>query len=288
MLHSHRTNTTKAPWGFPIMNIIYLAHSSERIHLRTAFSILSCFHVHGGRLPCPLLLYTDQPSFYEALAPHITIIPLSPHDIAAWIQAANQYKNVAKAEIFRCQDDSFFFFDGDTVLLRPLGPLFRKLSPSVSIMQKREYLLGKRPDFASLVADPDFPAFTARTRMYNSGILGVHRDNLPIIRQVRDVVLSMRAKHHIRTPEQLTDGTLLAQKTRILTAPAWIYHYWQDKAPADALIDRNFAVHGLSGMTQLVLSGQGAPLFRLGIHRHRWLDDLQLRIRAKWELFRNR
>lgn len=270
------------------MNIIYLAHSSERIHLRTAFSILSCFHVHGGRLPCPLLLYTDQPGFYEALAPHITIIPLSPHDIDSWIQAANQYKYVIKTEIFRRQEDSFFFFDGDTVLLRTLGPLFRRLSPRVSIMQKREYLLGKRPEFASLVADPDFPAFTVRTRMYNSGILGVHRDNLSIIRQVRDKVLYLWAKHPIRTSEQLVAATLLGQKTRILTAPAWIYHYWQDKAPADALIDRNFAVHGLSGMTQLVLSGQGAPLFRLGIHRHPWLDDLQLRIRAKWELLRNR
>lgn len=270
------------------MNILYLAHSSTRIHLRTAYSILSCIHVHRGSLPCPLVLYTDDPDFYAPLASSIRIVPLARSDIDSWVRAAGDYKNIVKAEIFRLQKDSFLFFDGDTVLLRPLQPLFGRLSPDSSIMQKREYRLGGRPDFASLVADPGFPDFTPSTRMYNSGILGVHRDNLPVVWRVRDLVLAIRARHPVRTPEQLVDGTLLSQKTRILTAPAWIYHYWQDKAAADSVIDRHVQTLGLPAMTEMVLSGRGAPLFRLGIHRHPFLDDIHMRIRAKWEILRDR
>lgn len=265
------------------MRIVYLAHSSPRIHRRTAYSILSCIHVHHGSLPCPLCLYTDQPDFYAPFSAHINIIPLSPGDIAKWIADAQNYKNIAKAEVFRLQKDSFLFFDGDTVLLRPLQPLFARLSPETSIMQKREYLLGRRSAFSQLVADPDFPDFTPKTRMYNSGILGVHHANLPVIWQVRDMVLAIRKRYPIRTPEQLVDGTLLSRHTRIVTVPGWIYHYWQDKAAADAIIDRHMQTLGRQAMVDLVLSGRGDSLFRLGIHRFPFLDDIHMRIRAKWE-----
>lgn len=264
------------------MKILFISHTNPRIHRRTAYSILSCLHIHRGKLPCPLELATDAPDDFSPFGNLIDIHSLSTSQIASWIERAGGYRNVVKAELFQ---DSFLFMDSDTVLLKPLQPLFRLITPRTSVMQCREYRLGKRPDFASLVADPDFPEFTAKTRMYNSGLLGVHRDNLPVIHQVLERVLAMRARHSVRTPEQLVDGTLLSQVSEIRTAPRWIYHYWQGTGFADAFMDRQFREIGLPEMIRRTLAGEGAPLFALGFRKNPFLCSLYTKLQARLERY---
>lgn len=270
------------------MKILYIAHSSERIHRRTAYSILSCLQIHGGKAPCPIELATDNPGFYRAFGDIVGFRPLEPGRIASWVEAAGGYRNVVKAEVFRHQTDSFLFFDSDTVLLKPLPPLFAHITPKTSLMQCREYRLGKRAEFKDVVADPEFPELTADTWMYNSGLLGVHRDNLPTLHRVKDRVLELRARHPVRTPEQLLDGTLLSTVSGILTAPRWIYHYWQDKAFADKFMDRFFDGMGLDEMVRRVAGGEGAPLFALGFRRNPFLYDLYMRVTARLETLSER
>ena len=267
------------------MKILYISHTNPRIHRRTAYSILSCLHIHRGKLPCPLELATDSPGDFRAFDGLLDLHPLSPGQIAAWIERAAGYRNVVKAELFRLQEDSFLFMDSDTVLLKPLPPLLRRITPLSTVMQCREYRLGGRPDFASLVSDPDFPEFTARTRMYNSGLLGVHRDNLPVLHQVRDRVLAIRARHPVRTPEQLVDATLLSQVSTIRTAPTWIYHYWQGTGFADAFMDRLFRDVGLPEMVRRTLAGEGAPFFALGFRKNPFLYSLYTKLQARLERF---
>lgn len=265
------------------MKILYISHSSPRIHRRTAYSILSCLHVHGGPPPCPIELATDNPGFYDSFTGLVDFLPLDPSQISAWIQDARGYRNVVKPEVFALQKDSFLFLDSDTVLLKPLQPLFECIRPNASVMQRREYPLGKRPAFAEVVADPAFPELGADTWMYNSGLLGVHRDNLPTLRKVKPRVLELLARHPVRTPEQLLDGTLLSQVSEILTAPSWIYHYWQDKGYPDAFMDRFFDGIGLPEMLRRVLAGEGAPLFALGFRRNPVLYDLYMRLLPRFE-----
>lgn len=270
------------------MKILYIAHSSERIHRRTAYSILSCLQIHGGKAPCPVELATDNPDFYRPFGDLVGIRPLAPARIAEWVEAAKGYRNVVKAELFRGQEDSFLFLDSDTVLLKPLPPLLDRIRPKATIMQRREYRLGGRPEFRDVVADSVFPELTADTWMYNSGLLGVHRDNLPTLRKVKDRVLELLARHRVRTPEQLLDGTLLSQVSEILTAPRWIYHYWQDKAFPDAFMDRFFDGMGLAEMVRRVAGGDGAPLFALGFRRNPFLYDLYMRVTARLEMLSER
>lgn len=270
------------------MKILYIAHSSERIHRRTAYSILSCLQVHGGKAPCPVELATDNPDFYRPLENLIAIRPIPPEQIDAWIERAHGYRYITKPEIFLEQTDSFIFFDGDTVLLKPLPPLFERLVPGTSLMQRREYRLGNRPDYATLVADPGAPEYTRKTWMYNSGLLGVHRDNLSVFSNVREQLLALVARHDVRTIEQLVVGQCLSRRTRILTAPSWIYHYWQDKAFPDAFMDRFFDGMGLAEMVRRVVGGDGAPLFALGFRRNPFLYDLYMRVTAHLELLSER
>lgn len=270
------------------MKILYIAHSSERIHRRTAYSILSCLQIHGGKAPCPIELATDNPGFYHAFEKIVEFRLLEAHQLASWVKAAGGYRNVVKAEVFRCQQDSFLFFDSDTVVLKPVHSLFARITPETSLMQRREYRLGKRPEFGDIVADSHFPELTANTWMFNSGLLGVHRDNLPTLRKVKDRVLELLARHPVRTPEQLLDGTLLAQVSDILTAPRWIYHYWQDKAFPDAFMDRFFDGMGLAEMVRRVKSGEGAPLFALGFRRNPYLYDVYMRLMPRFEMLAER
>lgn len=267
------------------MKILYISHTSPRIHRRTAYSILSCLHIHGGRLPCPIELATDAPEFYRPFADLLSIRPLDSSQIAAWVTAARGYRNVVKAEVFRKQEDSFLFFDSDTVLLTPLPPLLSRITPKTSLMQRREFPLAKRPDYAAAILDPDFPELAPSTLMYNSGLLGVHRDNLPTLRLVGPRVLELLARHPVRTPEQLLDGVFLSRVSRIRTAPRAIYHYWQDKAFPDAFMDRFFDGIGLPEMTRRVLSGDGAPLFALGFRKNPFLYDAYCRLLPRLERF---
>ncbi|MBQ7252680.1 MAG: hypothetical protein IJS32_08785 [Kiritimatiellae bacterium] len=267
------------------MKILYIAYSSERIHRRTAYSILSCLHVHGGKLPCPLELVTDEPEFYAAFQNLLSFRPLSSTEISSWIHAAGGYGLAPKTEIFRLQTDSFLFFDGDTVLLRPLPSLIKQLVSTTSLMQKCEYRLGRRSDFSALVADAEFPDFTSCTPMYNSGLFGVHRDNLSVLRQIRDTVRTIFSKYPIRPIDQLVAGTLLAKRTRILTVPGWILHYWQDKGVVDAFVDGLFQRHGLASMVEQVLEGNGDDLFALGFRKNPILYDLYMRLLPRIERF---
>lgn len=267
------------------MKILYIAHSSPRIHRRTAYSILSCLQVHGGRPPCPIELVTDNPDFYRDFDGIVGMRTISETQINSWIKRAHGYRYIAKPEIFLEQDDSFMFFDGDTVLLKPLPPLFKSLSPKTSLMQRREYRLGHRPEFASLLLDSSAPEYTSRTWMYNSGLLGIHRDNLAILKTVKTKLLELLGHHEIRTMEQLVLGECLAQRTKILTAPRWIYHYWQDKGFADAFMDRFFDGMGLPEMLRRVLGGNGSPLFDLGFRRNPFFYDIYMRLLPRFERF---
>lgn len=270
------------------MKILYIAHSSERIHRRTAYAILSCLQIHGGTPPCPVELVTDTPEFYAPLTPHIEIISVEPALIADWHRAAGGYPLATKTEVLARQKDSFLFLDGDTVLLRPLPPLLTQIGPGISVFQKREYRLGPRPDYRTLVADPAFPDYTSRTVMYNSGMLGVHRENLPILQQARDMTFAIFAKHPIRPIDQLVVATMLGKRTRILTAASQIYHYWQDKAFPDAFMDRFFDGMGLAEMVRRVAGGDGAPLFALGFRRNPFLYDLYMRATARVDMLTER
>lgn len=268
------------------MQVLYIAHSSEQIYWRTAYALLSCLAVHGGRSPFELVLHTDAPDFFQPFRPYATILPLAAEEIRRWVEAAGGYRNIIKANVLSQMTQSFFFMDSDTVLLKPLPPLADKLGPGSSIMQEREFRLGARPEFAAVVADPDFPEFTADTWMYNSGIIGVDAANLDLIRSVPQRVLRLLGRHRVRTPEQLTDAACLLERTKIVEAPAQIYHYWQDKGFADGLIEQQVKTRGLAAAVELAAAGRGQALFPLGFRRNPMLYKWYMRFQAKWETLR--
>ncbi len=268
--------------GHQKIQIVYLAHSSETIYWRTAYAVLSCL-AYVPAEGCEIVLYTDNPDFFAPLVSSITVRVLAPADIHRWVEEAKGYKNVVKAEIFGQLTQSFIFVDSDTVWVKPFEPLFSWLTPETSLMQEREYRLAQRAEFQPLIDDPAFPEFTVDTWMYNSGILGVYQDNLDLIRSVKQRVLELLAVHNVRTPEQLLDGCILSAKTRILTAPSYIYHYWQDKGFADHLIESTIKQPGLEAALQKVIAGDGASLFPLAFRRYHRLYGLYMRFMAKWE-----
>ena len=270
------------------MKILYIAHSSDRIHRRTAYSILSCLQVHGGKVPCPIELATDNPGYYRPFGSLLDIRAISTTQINTWIERAHGYRYITKPEIFLKQTDSFLFFDGDTVLLKPLPHLLEHLTPGTSLMQRREFQLGKRAEFSTLVADANAPEYTQETWMFNSGLLGIHRDNLPLLATIKAQLLDLVTRHEIRTIEQLVVGQCLAQRTQILTAPYWIYHYWQDKGFPDTFMDRFFDGMGLDEMLRRVLNGEGAPLFALGFRRIPFLYDIYMRVLPRFEILSDR
>ena len=77
----------------------------------------------------------------------------------------------------------------------------------------------------------------------------------------------------------------MAKRTRILTVPGWILHYWQDKGVVDAFVDGLFQRHGLASMVEQVLEGNGDDLFALGFRKNPILYDLYMRLLPRIERF---
>jgi len=69
------------------MQVINIAHSGEQVCWRTAYAMLSCSAVHGGRSPFEMVLHTDAPEFFGPFRPFATILPLGMEEIRRWVEA---------------------------------------------------------------------------------------------------------------------------------------------------------------------------------------------------------
>ena len=248
-------------------DIIYIAHGLERTRRRTFYSLLSFLQVHAGDSAWfSPHVFTDVPEDFAALEGRCEIHGLSQADLAAWVGDAGEYQNIAKLHILAGRTRSFVFLDSDTLVLRPMRSLAEKIGPDTSLMQVREYKLGQRKEFAELVRRGAEFGVSGETWMYNSGLLGVHDSNVPLLNEALALATKLRVENLARTAEQLADGICLSRRCKIVTAEDAILHYWQDKDSLDDRLDARFASITDKQAVADCISGNGGSFFNIGLY----------------------
>jgi hypothetical protein len=68
-----------------------------------------------------------------------------------------------------------------------------------------------------------------KTKMYNSGCLGMHKGNIKLIPEMIELTGEILKVRRIHTAEQLATSAVLAQHTTIHETKDRMIHYWRNK-----------------------------------------------------------
>jgi hypothetical protein len=67
---------------------------------------------------------------------------------------------------------------------------------------------------------------TPNTHMWNSGVIGMHPDQLPLIPEILNLNDELYPPALFRTTEQFAVGVVLANRTNLSEARDVVHHYW--------------------------------------------------------------
>jgi hypothetical protein len=231
-----------------IMQIVYISYYSPVIHQRTIFSILSFITFHG--LKYKILVFTDNPKYFEKLSPYIKIEKIKESDLeksktVKWINyegVEEHYVWIIKPYILRNLKKSFVYLDSDTYVKKPMDDLIKKIDPFHCIMYSREYVLSCNVKYSLIEQSPLSDLFPPTLYMWNSGVIGIHHENIGIFNEVIELTKKLLATGvNIHIAEQLATCRLLLDKTTIYEAYEYVYHYWNEKEDHDKALEKYFA-----------------------------------------------
>jgi hypothetical protein len=225
-----------------------------------ALSIKTFYHVNPPELLDKVLIvvYTNLPDVFTREFPdrkNLYIEYLDDEAIREWLGP--------EKFIFRAKIKSFIhcvkkykmpvlFIDDDTVFLKPAGPLFELIdNPGNIIMQYKENTLSYKAGIVHRTANEKYPdslyedAFLqhlltrgeiqaggkvyttgADMPLWNSGVIGLHPDNYPLLEETLVLADYLYEAFHIRLAEQAAYSLVLNSGKPVLSVNDQILHYW--------------------------------------------------------------
>jgi len=216
------------------MNVIYIAHTKERIWRDAFFSILTLLQY--SRQPdstIKIWLFTDNVDYFNL--PDVEIVKLTNEMLRDWYGEIN-FIHLQKIHAIRyvaeqTKSGDFLILDGDTYFKMDPYPLFNKVNSHCSFMHVSEGSIsklktksGKR--LQKLALSNAVKDFNKDAEMYNAGTIGIARENL----KLEDTVFKLSEELYRAEPnhimEQLAHSIVLNKHTKIIEADEYIYHWW--------------------------------------------------------------
>lgn len=224
--------------------ILYLAFGQDYIN-ECIYSILRMLELYNLRPPkFSIVVFTDEPQKFENLIPYFhqfSIKTISANDLKKWRgQPPNNYrvKALVIKEFLSSIQGNLVFCDTDTILLKPIEPLFRDIENDCAFMHTYEGEIIENSCFKKLhrkltnpkVSSIQFSDFNTKSKweMWNSGIvaLNTNKDLFKDLVSLTDYIFS-KVKNH--TSEQLAISYLLSKETLLKEAKSYFYHFWDLK-----------------------------------------------------------
>lgn len=215
------------------MNIIYIAHTKERIWRDTYFSILTLLKYAPVADPeYTIWLFTDNPDYFDF--PGVNKVQLTPQMLEEWygeIQFIHRQKLMAIRYVADRSKGDFLMLDGDVFFRKDPMPLFKQLDQNTSIMHLSE---GKIRDIRTksgkklqqLADSGQFKHLSLDSVMYNAGVIGFAEKNLPLEDEVLSLTEELYRAQPMHIMEQLAHSVVLGHATKLLEAADYIYHWW--------------------------------------------------------------
>lgn len=226
-------------------SLLYLAFGEEYIN-ECKYSILKLLEFYNLRPPMiQVHVITDKPQEFENLVPffhHFAIRTLGPAELQHWRgEPPNNYRVKAFAikDFLEMHSGNIVFCDTDTILLRPLEPLFAEVANGAVYMHQYEGEIVAGSSFKKLYkrltqntsTATEIPAFAGAKKwhMWNSGIVALNHSRKALLTEVINLTdyIYSKAKNH--TSEQLAISFCLSKADKIEEAAPYFYHYWNLK-----------------------------------------------------------
>lgn len=233
--------------------LLYFCYGAREIYDQAIYSILSLLHVCGGPpRDWRIVVYCDRPDAFGPLP--VETVALDDAMLDAWLGGSNyihRRKTCAIIDALERFGGRVVFIDSDTWFKRAPRRLLRRVGPGRACFHICEGFLrstGTPVDdaLARQLANnryslPSGEAIKvdARTRMWNTGVVGVDASDLPLVRDAltlsdaiwRDADPAGAYGKKIHHAEQFATGYAL-RHSRLGEAVDTVYHYWP--APAKA------------------------------------------------------
>jgi hypothetical protein len=222
--------------------IAYLSYGSGRHQYEAAYAALIAGRFArlypDARDGFSRIVITDTPSFFQRLG--INVIKVTTEMIREWRgehDFGHRCKIKALQLLFAEGATKAILVDGDTYFVRDPRKLLSRLAPGRSLMYEQEspladariadyILIGEELEKSSFYAG-DGTQFQCgrRTMQWNAGVIGLSRDDAPLLDDVLAITDSLLSRFKLWSIEQTAFSIVLQQRTRLAGAYRSIYHY---------------------------------------------------------------
>jgi hypothetical protein len=251
--------------------LLYLCYGPSRNFEEARYSILSVLRLQQDIKPTfRIAIYTDAPEAFSDF--EVETVLISSATLESWMGGSDyihRRKTMTVIDALERFEQAVAFVDCDTYFLKPADQLFERISPGHACLHLIEGRLEETrsavdQSVSDLVRDHQFidakgrPLTISRdARMWNSGVIGIHHDDLALMFESLNLTDQMWPKlkpwapgkkaHHL---EQFATGYFLERLT-LTECDDIVYHYWPEHLRDPFAKEVGQLVHPLKGMSLL-------------------------------------
>lgn len=224
--------------------LLYLSYGDDKYHLETMFSILTAKKFENLSNNYSIVVYTDSPQSYEWL--NVETQYVSPDTINGWVGDIGGYpfRRKIKCVIDRLSklEGKLVFVDGDTYFKKNPKAVFDRINLAQFCLHIPEIRLTRRDGTAGnslhtvfdrrVISWSDGTPMSIGTRevMWNSGVIGVHSENLDAIKWSLNLIDELwNYERSIHTLEQFALGHVFNKYGKISRTDDIVFHYWHKR-----------------------------------------------------------
>lgn len=209
------------------LTVIYVAYGNDKVyHSGILFNWLRLVGLGLTQSIDNVIVYTDQPSYYEDYP--FTIRPISLNEIADWsLNGLYHFRIKTKVleDALTVYKGKVLHIDSDVLIQKPLTKIFKIITNNECVFSINEGPLCER--YAEIIESEtiDFLKFysdTNQIRMYCSSVVGVSYNMLKGVKHADKLMLNWIPKTTAHTIEQfaISQG-LLRQGNKIIPITGW-------------------------------------------------------------------
>ncbi len=236
-------------------HLVYFSYGHGPHEMEARYSILSARQAlarSGGDVR--ILLYTDDPRARPG--DDVALRLVQPEELLAWT-GPHGFHHRRKLSVLRdalkTLPGPVVLIDSDTYFRQSPLRLFDRIAPGRSLLHRREGHLDKwnATPFADHLAARTPPVSrdgtpwdcTADTPMWNSGIIGMHPQDVALVDEMLFLLDQILEPVRFHGAEQFAAGVVLMQRTRLAECLDIVFHYWlmERRLPFRAAMQQAFA-----------------------------------------------
>jgi hypothetical protein len=197
------------------------------------FSALSAMRWTSGASGITICVVTDRPASVSRLS--LDTLHVSSEEIAGWThngRSVFRAKPCALLRVLAHYSAPCVLIDTDTYFIRNPLQLFERISPNDSLMHASDgYRIGESQlwspilPFIDQLDSGEIPV-SRSSEMLNSGAIGLHPQNAPLIESAIVLMDRLQAHTPIFNIEQFAIGAALQTKTKVHMCNDVLEHYW--------------------------------------------------------------